>query len=65
MFALCVLYSKGQKTKPAQSGQRSRDKVQRKINPLDKNITNILRTYERYLFEAAPSYNKIQYIENL
>jgi hypothetical protein len=29
MFVLCVLYSKGQKAKPGQSGQRSTDKVQR------------------------------------
>ena len=29
MFVLCVLYSKGQKAKPRQSGQRSTDKVQR------------------------------------
>jgi hypothetical protein len=27
MFVLCVLYSKGQKTKPGQSGQRSTNKV--------------------------------------
>jgi hypothetical protein len=33
MFMLCVLYSKGQKAKPGQSGQRSTDKVQKKKIP--------------------------------
>ena len=35
MFVLCVLYSKGQKVKPGQSGQRStvKDKRENKNNP--------------------------------
>jgi hypothetical protein len=32
---LCVLYSKGRKAKPGQSGQESTDKLHRKKNPVD------------------------------
>jgi hypothetical protein len=31
MSVLCVLHSTGQKAKPAQSGQRSKDKAQQKM----------------------------------
>jgi hypothetical protein len=43
LFVLCVLYSKGQKAKPGQSGQRSTDKVQRenKKNPGGSEIFHI------------------------
>ena len=33
MFVLCVLYSKGQKAKPGQSGQRSTVKEPKEIPP--------------------------------
>jgi hypothetical protein len=52
MFVLCVLYSKGQKAKPGQSGQRSADKVQRKkglmLGPIKRPIE-----WVKYLFSRG------------